>query len=90
MVQWLTLQLYIWQKPFPILDSELAILADGFVIFLSLLRWKLWYYFKVIHNCFILVSLNISNVNASDKSAKETKIYWLVILILTLHKCMYL
>jgi len=38
MVQWLTFQLYIGQKPFPILDSELAILADGFVIFFSLLR----------------------------------------------------
>jgi len=39
MVQWLTLQLYIGQKPFPILeDSELAILSDGFVIFISLLR----------------------------------------------------
>lgn len=36
MVQWLTLQLYIGQKPFPILDSEPAILADGFIIFLSL------------------------------------------------------
>ena len=46
MVQSLTLQLYIGQKLFPILDSEVAILADGFVIFLSLLRWKLWYYHK--------------------------------------------
>jgi hypothetical protein len=73
MVQWLTLQLYNGQKLFPILDSELAILADGFVIFLSLLRWKLWYYFKVIHNCFILVLLIISNVSATEKVLKKPR-----------------
>jgi len=78
-VQWLTLQLYIRQKSFPILDSELDILADGFVIFLSLLRWELWYYFQLIHNCFILVSLIISNVNATEKVPKKPKICWLVI-----------
>jgi len=74
MVQWLTLQLYTGPKPFPILDRELAILADGFLISLSLLRWKLWYYFQVIHNCFILVSLIIFNISATEKSAKETSI----------------
>jgi hypothetical protein len=73
MVQWLTLQLYIGQKLFPILDSEMAILAEGFVIFLSLLRWKLWYSFKVIHNCFILVSHIISNVNATEKVLKKPR-----------------
>lgn len=73
MVQWLTLQLYIGQKLFPILDSELAILADGFVIFLSFWRWKLWYYFKVIHNCFILVSHIISSVNTTGKVLKKQR-----------------
>lgn len=74
MVQWLTLQLYIGQKPFPILeDSELAILSDGFVIFISLLRGKLSY-FKVIYNCFILVLLIISNVNATEKVPKKPRI----------------
>jgi len=73
MVQSLTLQLYIGQKLFPILDSEVAILADGFVIFLSLLRWKLWYYHKVIHNCFILVSLIISNISETEKVLKKPR-----------------
>jgi hypothetical protein len=73
MVQSLTLQLYIDQKLFPILDSEVAILADGFVIFLSLLRWKLWYYCRVIHNWFILVLLIIPSVNATEKVIKKPR-----------------